>query len=121
MSNPVFPPSLARQQDAKYYEFDLEDVAMKTEMEGGYVVSRPKHTRKPRRTFTSGLTCILDADRAALEDFYELVKGGSVVFDWTDPIDAKVYQVRFAEKLKIKYTGVSTAHRWDVTFVMQQA
>ena len=119
MTNPVFPAD--PKQDSKYYEVELEDPTLRTNMEGGYVVTRPKHTRKPRRTFKSGCTSITSDQRKALEDFYDSVRGGSVIFDWTDPVTGTVFQVRFKEKISFKYTGMGITQLWDVTFTLEQA
>ena len=120
MTNPVFP-KMDKEQDSKFYEISLEDVALKTQLDGGYVVSRAKHTRKPRKTFQTGYSSILNADRARLEAFYAQVRGGSVVFDWTDPIDKVVHQVRFADEMRFQYVGVGVAQLWDVQFKLEQA
>lgn len=120
MSNPVFP-TLAMGQDSKYYAIGQEDVAMKTKMDGGYVVSRAKHTRIPRLTFKTGFTAIGEADRALLTAFYNTVRGGSVIFDWTDPVQNTVYQVRFGGEIEYKYTGVGGVRLWDVTINLEQA
>ena len=120
MSNPVFPV-LKMGQDSKYYKVSIEDPSMKTPMDGGYVVSRAKHTRKPRRTFTTGFTQLTNADRQILESFYDSVRGGSVIFDWTDPINNQTFQVRFASEFAFQYTGVGVSQLWDVSFTLQQA
>lgn len=120
MPDPVFP-TLSRSQDSKNLSIELEDKALKTEMEGGYVVTRAKHTRKPRRKFTSGFSQLTDADKATLENFWDAVGGGSVIFDWTEPSSNTVYKVRFAAPLAFKYTGVGGTNRWDVTFTLDQA
>lgn len=119
MTNLVFPTDPA--QDAKYYEMELEDPALRTQMEGGYVVTRPKHTRKPRRTFKSGCTAITTDQRKVLEGFYDAVRGGSAIFDWADPVTGEVFQVRFKEKITFKYTGVGISQLWDVQFTLEQA
>lgn len=120
MTNPVFP-TLAMLQDSKFYSVEQEDVGLKTTMDGGYVVSRAKHTRTPRRTFTTGFTTIRTADKALLEAFYTTVRGSSVIFDWTDPVSLTVYQVRFADKLTFKYTGMGAMQLWDVGVKLEQA
>jgi len=121
MTTPIFP-TLSTGQDSKFYSVEQEDVSMQSKMDGGYVVSRAKTTRAPRRSFTSGFTNLSNADRGALQAFYDTVKGGSVIFAWTDPIDKAVFQVRFMDKkLNFKYTGIGTAQRWDVQFSLQQA
>lgn len=120
MSNPVFPV-LAKGQDAKFYSIELEDTAIKTSMEGGYVVSRARHTRRPRRTFKTGFTDLAPGDASLLEAFYDLVRGGSVVFDWPDPVTHTVFQVRFMEKLLFQYVGIGPTQRWDVQMTLEQA
>ena len=126
MTNPVFP-TLSTGQDSKYFSVEIEDVALKSSVEAGYVVSRPKTTRKARRNFTSGFTEIIDADKVILETFYDLVKGGSVIFDWTDPSSGMngqtpvVYSVRFDGGLKFTYKGIGKTKLWDVTFAVKQA
>lgn len=126
MPNPVFP-TLTSGQDSKLYTMTPEDPAIISEMEGGYVVSRPRHTRKPRRTFTTGYTEIREADKVLLENFYDTVRGGSLIFDWTDPQSvmnggtAKTYQVRFQGEVKFVYRGIGKTKVWDVQFTLQQA
>jgi hypothetical protein len=129
MADPVFPATLpsGATEDASKFNWKPEDPAMKTTMEGGYVVSRPKHTRKPRKTFKSGFTHIRDVDRATLLKFYEDVHGGSLIFDYTDPtspLNARVvYKVRFVGDFAWKFAGIGAAHlnRWDVEFTVEQA
>jgi len=119
MSNPAFP-TMNKEQDSRYYEVTPEDKSLKTQMEGGYVVSRARHTRKPRRSFKTGYTGIGPADRQRLLDFYDTVNG-SVIFDWIDPIERAVYQVRFAGAPTFKYVGIGETKLWDVQLELQQA
>lgn len=128
MSNPVFP-TLAKKPDSSQHVVEREDPALATEMEGGYVVTRARHTRTPRRTWTIGYSELRDADKQLLDNFWDTVRGPSVVFDWTDPESAmnggaaKTYQVRFlpGAALKWSYKGVGPLKVWYVTFQLQQA
>lgn len=120
MTNPIFP-TMEMEQDSKFYNVELEDPAIKSEMDGGYVVSRARHTRKPRKTYTTGYSEILEPDRKRLEDFWTLVRGGSVIFDWTDPVEKAVCKVRFTQPLKFKYTGVGDLKKWEVSITLEQA
>lgn len=122
MPNPVFP-TLSQGQDSKFYSVVRENVAMKTKMEGGYVVSRARHTRTPRRTFTTGFSNLTNADRASLESFWDTVRGGSVIFDWTDPVSNVAIPVRFAgdSGLTWKYEGVGYTRLWSVQFTLEEA
>lgn len=123
MANPVFPTlALTRGgHDSSQYRVKPEDPSMKTEMDGGYVVSRKRHTRKPRLTFTTAYKEITDADRKTLLNFYQQVGGGSVVFDWTDPVDKIVYQVRFDGDLDFQYVGIGQTKLWNIQFQLVQA
>ena len=120
MANPIFPSDLADQQDSKFYNRSNEDQALKTPIEGGYVVSRPRHTRTARITFTTGFTSMTDAQRIELENFYDSQRGPSNVFDWIDPATGTTYTVRFTDKLDFKYTGMGPTKLWDVTFSLEQ-
>jgi len=114
-------PSGAKPDSSKFSE-EIEDVAMRTELEGGYVATRPKHTRSPRKMWPVGYTNITDADKTALDDFYRLTaKGGSVIFDWTNPANSTVYQVRFKSSLQFQYKGVGNLRLWDCSFQLEQA
>jgi hypothetical protein len=123
MTNPVFPTLALTKggQDSTQFSIKPEDVAIKSEIEGGYVTSRARHTRTPRKTFATGYKSISDADRQALVGFYNTVGGGSVIFDWTDPVDQITYQVRFDGDLTFRYVGVGATKLWDVSFQLQQA
>lgn len=90
----IFPgASLSMPPDAKFYDVEVENPAIRTEFEGGYVASRTRHRRsRLRRTFTTGYNNLDDLDRVVLEDFWNLVKGGSVIFSWFDEI---AYEARY--------------------------
>lgn len=118
----TFPLNSARIDDSKYQEERL-DPAMRATTEGGYVVTRPRYTRRPRRVWKIGFTNISDADKAALETFWNSVRGGSEAFNWTLPVTGEQVVVRFAEgtKLGFSYAGPlaledgTLAGRWNTT------
>lgn len=124
MSNPAFPTLTGtfKLPDSKQFGLELEDPAQKTDIEGGYVITRPKHTRIPRKTWT-GISYVQlnSTDKAALESFWNTVKGGSLIFDWTNPEDGSLYLVRFKDPVKFKYAGIGQTHYWDCSFSLQQA
>jgi phage-related protein len=125
MPTPVFPHILTtgEEQDSKKFSQELEDPSMQSELEGGYVVSRARHTRAPRRTWSSGFTYIKQAGKAELEAFWNEVRGGSVIFQWRNPQDGQDYLVRFkgGSSLKFTYVGAGTNYRWDVGFTVEEA
>lgn len=124
MPTPVFPYILTysgKEQDASEFTVQQEDPAMRTEMEGGYVFTRARHTRVPRKTWTSSFKYIASNDKDELQTFWETVRGGSVIFQWRNPQDDQDYLVRFLEPLNFKYVGIKNNQRWDVSFKVQEA
>ena len=121
MPNPVFPVALNDQHDSSKYEVSAEDPAMRQEMDGGYVVSRARFTRPPRKSWKTGFTFMNDTNKLLLENFWASVKGGSVIFDWINPQDNVTYAVRFTGGLAFRYRGAGNTHRWDVTISLEQA
>lgn len=111
----TFP--LASRQDSSKYKRSAEDPAIKSETDGGYVVSRPKFTRAPRKKYTTGFTNLSNTERAELEAFWDTVKGGSNMFDWEDPIDGTLKTVRFTKPLSFEYAGIGGNHRWDISSI----
>ena len=82
MSYPVFPN--IRKPSYPFLE-KLEDPAIRSTMENGMVVSRPRFTRN-RKTFTLSWNNMPNPDYVILRNFYtNIVYGGSAVFTWTYP------------------------------------
>ena len=106
-------------QDSKYYTEQQEDQTMRTEMEGGYVYSRPRHTRAPRMTYTTGFTHIDNEAKIEIKAFIDTVKGGSDAFNWIVPTsfieDEQVTKVvRLKSPPTYKYVGLNGVHLWDI-------
>lgn len=110
-----FPTDLNNRINSATFKEDLEDQGMRKETEGGYTITRPRHTRTPRKTFTFGLTHVTDFDRVILDSFWASVYGTSDSFNFTHPVTAQVYVVRFVQQYQIEYRGAGTNYRWDVT------
>jgi len=126
MADPVFPITsfgIGVSFDSKQHAETLEDPSMSTPMEGGYVVTRAKHTRTPRKSWSCGIQQMRAADKLVMVNFWNLVRGGSVMFDWVNPDDAVTYQVRFksGQGLTFKYVGAGALRRWDCSFTLEQA
>lgn len=124
MSNPAFPTltgAFGYAPDSSTWNEVDEDPALKQEMEGGYMISRRKHTRTPRPTFTFSYTNLNDADKIAIQNFWKnTVFGGSVIFDWTNPRTSVVYAVRFKSAPTYKYTGRLSYKSWTVAIALEQ-
>lgn len=119
MANAVFPAALAEIQDSKYFQIELEDKGIKGEVEGGYTHTRPRHTRKPRRTLKTGFTEITHEQKNLLMAFYDQV-GTYTKFDYADPTEDGnvVYQVRFEKPFTLKYQGIGKTKLWTITDIV---
>jgi hypothetical protein len=113
-------PSEALPDSAKF-SIELEDNTVSHEMEGAYTVTRPRSTRRKRKTFSITYTFISEADRAAIETHYQAVAGGAEIFEWISPEDDLMYLVRFKGPLTFTYRGRGDHKRWDCSFELQQA
>lgn len=116
---PTLPSGAALTSDG--FTIEREDPSMQTPIEGGYVISRVKHTRTPRSTYNCGIRELTEADRMTMDIFWDTVRGGSMVFDWTHPTTLAVVAVRFKGPLTFVYTGWGPLKRWDCSFVLEQA
>jgi phage-related protein len=108
-------PTLSTKEDSRHFKVTQEDTAMRTNMEGGYVVTRPRHTRAPRKTYTTGFTDISGVDAQTLLDFWDQVRGGSEAFYYTHPISQQRILVRFAKEIDFKYVGMGETPLWNAT------
>lgn len=115
---PVMP--YADKQDSAKFGETPEDPTIRAEMEGGYEVTRARHTRVPRRTWTSGLTYMTEVEKAAYVTFVDSVRVGSASFDWANPNTLAVHIVRFTKSPTYKYVGKGTDKRWDIDFEVRE-
>lgn len=111
-----FPTTeLAGLEDSKHFTESSADPAKRYEMDGGYTITRPRYTRTPRKTWTTGFTDLTATQKDSFMAFWESKKGGADSFTYLNPADATTYTVRFKGVAKIKYTGMGPLRRWDIT------
>lgn len=111
-------PTLSKGFDATAFKISYENPAVpEGETEGGYVITRARHTRRPRRFFTIRYLDITEADRLALEAFWDARRGGSEAFNWTNPVTSETFNVRFDSQAALEFNrvGYGTNHRYDTT------
>ena len=109
-------PTLSSTLDASPFKESSENPAVAGgETEGGYDHTRARFTRRPRRTFMFVHKDLSEAERVTLQTFWDDQQGASVAFNWTHPITAITYNVRFARDMTMDFnrTGYGTNHRWD--------
>lgn len=110
--------NLAGLEDSKHFKQEQADPAMRQEVDGGYTITRPRYTRIPRKTWTTGFTDLTDAQKAEFDTFWETQRGGSNSFTYLNPADAVTYTVRFKGVPKVIYTGMGPLRRWDITGIV---
>jgi phage-related protein len=108
---------LASKQDAEHFGFEQEDVGIRSDMEGGYVLTRPRHTRTPRRSWTTGFTDLSNTDKETFETFVNQ-HGTYKAFNYTIPVAAVVVNCRFKQMPKYEYKGFGTNRRWNITDII---
>ncbi|EOB4971270.1 hypothetical protein KW516_19070 [Vibrio fluvialis] len=109
----LFPPAGIK-EDSSNFSMEHEDKGLSSETDGGYVYSRPRHGRLPRRKITTGFTDISDADKIQIEKFAEKY-GTYLMFSYTIPDTSETINVRFKTLPKYNYAGVGGTHRYNVT------
>lgn len=119
MADAVFPTNLWEKQDSSYFTVAQEDNAIKGETDGGYVDARPRHTRKPRKTFTTGWTDLDHASYLEAIAFYDLC-GTWKVFTWKDPTTSITYRVRFSKAPTWTYVGMGLAKLWKASVTLNE-
>ncbi len=70
------------------------DPAIRSRSEGGYVTSRARFTRIPRR-WTVRYDWVSKVNKDTLKTFEDARRGGSDSFTWTNPENSTSYTVRF--------------------------
>ena len=112
-------PTLSIGEDASKFDVDYEDVTLKSKTDGGYVFTRPRHTRTARRMFTTGLKDISHADYLVMTAFVEL-HNTHTAFSYTLPTTSEVVNVRFMKVPKAKYKGYGTNFRYNYTSIKME-
>lgn len=116
MSEELFFPTLSIQPDASTLKIAIPNPAKEPEStDGGYMFTRPKFTRRPAKTFSFKFQDLGQADRDILEQFWDRVKGSSVAFNWRDPTNNKLHNVRFGKGMSLEFmrTGVGMNSRYE--------
>jgi hypothetical protein len=109
-----FPPlCCTAKPDTAKYSITGQDPAVRAEMDGGYVVTRARYTRRPRREISLGFTNISESDRQCLLAFFEEMRGGSDMFTFREWGTTDMITVRFKSVPTASYKGVGQYKRWD--------
>ncbi len=93
------------------------DPTIESKAEGGYRITRPRCTRVPK-TWNVTIRPATDNDKSLVESFEDSVGVGADIFQWTNPKNSQVYQVRFLGK--VKYRLWVRDDQWEIKFALEQ-
>ena len=102
-------------ENSKFFTEAQADPVKRAEIDGGYVITRPRYTRVPRKTWTTGFTDLTAVQKEDFGTFWDAQRGGSDSFVYLNPADAVNYTVRFKGQPKIKYTGMASLRLWEIS------
>lgn len=105
--------------DAASFSEDYIDNAVKSNTEGGYEKTRPRHTRGALKRFQLLWTDLSDEDKETIQGFFETVYTYSEL-EFTHPTEAIDYSVRFENPPSFKYVGHGTSYRWTITATLKE-
>lgn len=108
------PPGLEGEEDSSKFSITREDPTVRTNTDGGYIYTRPRYTRTPSRTFTTGFTFVTEEQRQILEAFWNAQRGGSDAFTYTLPTTGVESIVRFKGPYRERYVGIGPNFRWNI-------
>lgn len=111
-------PTLSKPEDSKLFSEIQIDPILKSSIEGGYVFRRPRFTRTPRKTFITGFTRMLEADKIILQESYEAELGNIITY--THPVTLAAINVSYAEPIMFKYVGLGGVHAWNATIKLEE-
>lgn len=110
-----------RIDSSKFSETHREDPAIPFDTEGGWVLTRPRFTRRPPVTYTLGFTDLSDTEKGQIQQLYEDARGGSeIITGWVHPVSGASLSVRFKQGAvpQYKYHGFGGSYRWDVSNII---
>ena len=105
--------------DQSYSEVDT-DPSISQEMEGGYEITRPAHTRPPTRDFSFTIPYAKTADKDLIQAFWASTKGKSEMFEWVNFITQETHVVRFKDAITCDYVGYGTYGMWEISISLKE-
>jgi len=112
-------PMLSQNPDAEgYKEEPAMDPTLRSETESGKVITRARFTRVPKR-FTFRYAQLPNADKEILDAFEKARGYGSESFNWTNPVNSTVYEVRFQKPIVFELAD-NLLNEWKVSVVLDE-
>lgn len=99
---PALEPNISTATNcAESYTENVQDSAITTTTDANYKITRPR-TTKMLKSWSFSWVALSDTDYATINEFWQKV-GTFEMFNWVNPIDGKVYIVRFTEAFSFQY------------------
>jgi hypothetical protein len=120
--NGTFPPfeeGFIEKEDARFYSIQIDENLVEANTEGGYNITRPRSTRKPRKTFSTGFSFLGSADYDLFIEFYEFYQQFRN-FTWINPATLITYTVRFTKPPKLNYVGTGPLRLYNVEVILKE-
>ena len=93
------------------------DPTIRSRSEGGYVKTRARCTRIPRK-WHMVYDALSKTDKETLEEYEDDQQVGAGSFNWTNPLNSTTYSVRFAGP--VKYTMMGNVNFWTVAIDLEE-
>lgn len=112
-------PTLSIKPDGDTYKIELSNPSYEvTQTDGEYNITRARYTRNPPTTIYFTYHAMTQADKVALESFWKSVQGSSQAFNFTDPVDGTVYNVRFKQGFRLQFQRQGFTALWDTNEIV---
>jgi len=99
---------------------DREDAVIRSEMEGGYSITRRRFSRT-RRLFTLEYKNLTQTDKDLLTTFFDdTTDGGGGIFDWIEPASTTVVVVRFTKPPIFSLDFFGDEYRYSTNIELQE-
>lgn len=105
--------------DAAGHEESYVDDTLRFQTDGGYEITRPSSSRRPRREFSFQLTEVPQLAKEVLDRFYEDVRC-SQHFALRNPDTGEVLICRFSVPIEKSYRGIGKTKLWTITVKVKE-
>ncbi|NSW86988.1 MAG: hypothetical protein HPY84_11790 [Syntrophobacteraceae bacterium] len=112
-----FPTLSVKPSTEGWSEQKAFDPTIRVRSEAGYVKTRARCTRIPKKYRVSYVPLPL-ADKLLVEAFEDFMRVGADAFKWRYPVDSQWKTVRFAEP--VQYAMMGTMNLWKVDMVLEE-
>ena len=115
-----FPPRGMPKEHSKYHRITPIDPNIRAEMEGGYIITRARNNREPRRQIRTGYELLYDNEKLVLESFQNGRKITGLTFTYALPTTGEIVVVRFEQPISFEYIGMGPTKLWRVENILMR-